>query len=58
MYVKKDFIIEVPSSLNKDITLNYTKVTNAKKIQEIHVYAPYEELSTFSINFSSHNEYY
>ena len=28
------------------------------KNKEIHVYAPYEELSTFGINISSHTEYY
>ena len=51
--------MQVPGSLNKEITLNYTKVTNAKKIQqEIHVYAPNEELSTFGMNISSHTEYY
>ena len=26
--------------------------------QEIHVYEPYKELSTFGINISSHTEYY
>ena len=34
-------------------------MNNPYKIQqEIHVYEPYEALSTFSINISSHTEYY
>ena len=37
-YVKTDFIIHVPGSFNKDITLNNTLVTNAKKYNKKYMY--------------------